>query len=53
MRTLGLVDKQRTQYHQLSGGQRQRLSIALALLGGADVAVLDELTPLLSAPDLR
>ena len=41
---LGLADKARTQFRKLSGGQKQRLSIALALVGGPRVAVLDELT---------
>ncbi|CAM3770462.1 ABC transporter ATP-binding protein [Kibdelosporangium persicum] len=42
--TLGLTAKLDTQFRQLSGGQKQRLSIALALVGGPKVAVLDELT---------
>jgi ABC-2 type transport system ATP-binding protein len=42
--TLGLRDKQNTRYRKLSGGQKQRLSIALALVGRPEVAVLDELT---------
>jgi ABC-2 type transport system ATP-binding protein len=41
---LGLADKARTPFRKLSGGQKQRLSIALALVGGPRVAVLDELT---------
>ena len=44
MELLGLADKQRTMFGQLSGGQQQRLSIALALVGSPQVAVLDELT---------
>ncbi|GAB1819102.1 ABC transporter ATP-binding protein [Herbidospora sp. RD11066] len=39
---LGLSEKAR--YADLSGGQKQRLSIALALVGNPDVAILDELT---------
>ncbi|WP_066367091.1 ABC transporter ATP-binding protein [Herbidospora mongoliensis] len=39
---LGLSEKAR--YADLSGGQQQRLSIALALVGNPDVAILDELT---------
>jgi ABC-2 type transport system ATP-binding protein len=42
--TLGITDKIDTQFRQLSGGQQQRLSIALALLGNPEIAVLDELT---------
>lgn len=42
--TLGLAEKRDTQYRRLSGGQKQRLSIALALVGAPEVAVLDELT---------
>ncbi|MFI6390875.1 ABC transporter ATP-binding protein [Nonomuraea sp. NPDC050540] len=41
---LGLADKAKTRYGKLSGGQKQRLSIALALIGGPRVAILDELT---------
>lgn len=41
---LGLADKAKTRYAKLSGGQKQRLSIALALVGGPRVAILDELT---------
>ncbi len=41
---LGLAGKARTRYAKLSGGQKQRLSIALALVGSPQVAILDELT---------
>jgi ABC-2 type transport system ATP-binding protein len=41
---LGLAGKRRDYYRSLSGGQRQRLSVALALIGGPRIAVLDELT---------
>ncbi|MFJ2953499.1 ABC transporter ATP-binding protein [Streptomyces sp. NPDC087270] len=44
MAALGLTAKERTRYADLSGGQKQRLSIALALIGSPEVAVLDELT---------
>jgi ABC-2 type transport system ATP-binding protein len=41
---LGLEGKVRTRYSNLSGGQKQRLSIALALVGSPQIAILDELT---------
>ena len=44
MDALGLADRHKTRYADLSGGQKQRLSIALALIGSPEVAVLDELT---------
>jgi ABC-2 type transport system ATP-binding protein len=41
---LGLLESRNRRYAQLSGGQQQRLSIALALVGDPEIAVLDELT---------
>lgn len=41
---LGLEGKERSKYSNLSGGQKQRLSIALALVGSPEIAILDELT---------
>ena len=41
---LGLADKRNARFADLSGGQKQRLSIALALIGSPEVAILDELT---------
>ncbi|QAY64156.1 ABC transporter ATP-binding protein [Xylanimonas allomyrinae] len=41
---LGLTDKAHARFKTLSGGQKQRVSIALALIGKPDVAILDEMT---------
>ncbi|GGV25144.1 multidrug ABC transporter ATP-binding protein [Streptomyces filipinensis] len=41
---LGLTARLGTRFGKLSGGQQQRLFIALALVGGPRVVVLDELT---------
>ena len=41
---LGLTAKQDTAFKDLSGGQKQRLSVALALVGRPELAILDELT---------
>jgi len=41
---LGLGDKAESRYGSLSGGQKQRVSVALALVGNPEIAILDELT---------
>lgn len=42
--TLGLAAKKNEYYRSLSGGLKQRLSVALALVGNPEIAVLDEMT---------
>ena len=44
LRSLGLEGKRHDRFAKLSGGQKQRLSIALALIGRPELAILDELT---------
>ena len=44
MDALGLAAKRNTRFMRLSGGLKQRLSIALALIGSPQIAILDELT---------
>ena len=41
---LGIANKRNERFKSLSGGQKQRLSIALALVGNPEIAILDELT---------
>ena len=44
LNSLGLSDRRNMRFEKLSGGAKQRLSIALALVGNPEIAILDELT---------
>ena len=44
IKEVGLTEKINARTSQLSGGQKRKLSVAIALIGGSKVVVLDEPT---------
>ena len=44
IKEVGLTEKVHTQVHALSGGMKRKLSVAIALIGGSKVVILDEPT---------